>query len=254
MASDGVPHQVRELGEALGLPTALVWRQPFPGPGLAIRVLCADAPYITPDFDAVQAELVAECAACSVLPVKPVLLPVRTVGVQGDGRSYSYLAALTMAHSPHGSWPQLLELAQLLPTKVHQVNRVCFLMGAPLEESPREITPTCLYSTNGFAPLPQLRAADKVVNDLLLKYGLLRSLAQVPVTLFPVGFGLAGGRSIGIRAFITRDFMTGRPACPGKDVPLECLDEMVAQICAIEGIARVALDITPKPPATTEWE
>ena len=148
---DGVPHQVRELGEALGLPTALVWRQPFPGPGLAIRVLCADAPYITPDFDAVQAKLVAECAACSVLPVKPVLLPVRTVGVQGDGRSYSYLAALTMAHSPHGSWPQLLELAQLLPTKVHQVNRVCFLMGAPLEESPREITPTCLYSTNGFA-------------------------------------------------------------------------------------------------------
>jgi GMP synthase (glutamine-hydrolysing) len=74
------------------------------------------------------------------------------------------------------------------------------------------------------------------------------------VTLFPVGFGLAGGRSIGIRAFITRDFMTGRPACPGKDVPLECLDEMVAQICAIEGVARVALDITPKPPATTEWE
>ena len=84
MAFDGVLHQVRELGEALGLPTALVWRQPFPGPGLAIRVLCADAPYITPDFDAVQAKLVAECAACSSLPVKPVLLPVRTVGVQGD--------------------------------------------------------------------------------------------------------------------------------------------------------------------------
>ena len=74
------------------------------------------------------------------------------------------------------------------------------------------------------------------------------------MTLFPAGFGLDGGRSIGIRAFITRDFMTGKPACPGVDLPLAMVDELVASIMKIPGIARVAFDISAKPPATTEWE
>jgi len=242
--------EVRELGEGLGLPQHLVWRQPFPGPGLAIRVLCADAPYVTDDFDAVQARLVAACAECSTLPVQPFLLPVRTVGVQGDGRSYSYLAALTLPHAPDDAWPQLLELAKQLPGRVHKINRIVFLLGPPPAAVPREITPTRLTA----APLAQLRAADRAVNDALFEWKLTRSLAQVPVTLFPVGFGVAGGRSVGIRAFLTRDFMTGSPALPGKDLPFACLQQMVERITAVEGIARVALDISPKPPATTEWE
>ena len=242
--------EVRELGMALGLPQHLVWRQPFPGPGLAIRVLCADEPYITADFDATQASLNAVCKEASDLPITPLLLPVRTVGVQGDGRSYSYLAALTLPTPPNDAWPALLALAKLIPGKVHQVNRIVFMMGEPPAAAPRTITPTRLTAE----PLDQLRKADKVVNDVLAKHDLLRSLAQVPVTLFPVGFGLEGGRSVGVRAFITRDFMTGTPAQPGKDVPFAALDEIVAGVTAIPGIARVAFDISPKPPATTEWE
>ena len=92
-----------------------------------------------------------------------------------------------------------------------------------------------------------------MVNDVLLKHDLNRKLAQVPVTLFPTGFGLLGGRSVGVRAFITRDFMTGTPACPGVDLPLEAVDEMCNGVLGIEGVARIAFDISPKPPATTEW-
>ena len=242
--------EVRELGQALGLPTHLVWRQPFPGPGLAIRVLCADEPYLTQSFDETQAQLVAACKESTSLPIQPVLLPVRTVGVQGDGRSYSYLAALTLPNAPDEAWPELLNLAKVIPGKIHNVNRIVYLTGPPLTEPPREITPTRLT----IEPLDQLRKADKVVNDILAEYNLLKSLAQVPVTLFPVGFDVPGGRSVGVRAFITRDFMTGTPALPGKDVPLEAIEKIVKGVTAIEGIARVAFDISPKPPATTEWE
>jgi GMP synthase (glutamine-hydrolysing) len=235
----------------LGLPPHLVWRQPFPGPGIAIRILCADEPYVTDAFDATLRELESVCKEQSSLPVRPLLLPVRTVGVQGDGRSYSYLAALTLEGSPAAHWPELLRLAKQIPGRVHNVNRIVFMMGQPLPASPREITPTRLTQ----APCDQLRKADKVVNDVLLKHDLNRKLAQVPVTLFPVGFGLPGGRSVGVRAFITRDFMTGTPACPGtKDLPLEAVEEMAKGVLAIEGVARIAFDISPKPPATTEWE
>ena len=140
--------------------------------------------------------------------------------------------------------------SQVIPGRVHAVNRIVFLTGDALTEPPRTITPTRLTPE----PLDQLRKADKIVNDILAKHNLLRSLAQVPVTLFPVGFGQEGARSVGVRAFITRDFMTGTPALPGKDVPLEAIDEIVSGVCGIEGIARVAFDISPKPPATTEWE
>jgi hypothetical protein len=54
----------------------------------------------------------------------------------------------------------------------------------------------------------------------------------VPVVLFPVGFGKEGARSIGIRAFVTNDFMTGSPACPGRDLPLEAVDTIVNRILA----------------------
>lgn len=242
--------EVRELGIALGLPEHLVWRQPFPGPGLAIRILCADEPYVTDDFDTVAQNLRSVCADCSPLPVSPILLPVRTVGVQGDGRSYAYLAALTLPSDPSGSWEGLLQLAKQIPGKVHQVNRVVFMLGAAVSDCPKAITPTRLTPE----PIEQLRKADHVVNQVLAKYDLLRSLSQVPVTLFPVGFDVPGGRCVGIRAFITRDFMTGTPALPGKDIPLEALEEMRKGVLAIPGVVRVALDISPKPPATTEWE
>lgn len=235
--------EVRELGAQLGLPTELVWRQPFPGPGLAIRVLCADQPYLTDTYQNTQQKLQEFVGS----ELTASLLPVRTVGVQGDGRTYSYLAGL----SGDANWPQLFELARQIPRHIHEVNRVVYIFGEQLKTVPPTITPTYLQRD----VLDQLRAADEIVNKLLLKYDLIRTLSQVPVVLFPVDFGEDGKRSIGIRTFITNDFMTGVPALPGDVMPLAALTEMVEQILANDqSIARVVYDLTSKPPGTTEWE
>ena len=235
--------EVRELGTQLGLPDELVWRQPFPGPGLAIRVLCAEVPYRTDQYQELQQNLenmVSHSFAAAILPV-------RTVGVQGDGRTYSYLAAL----GGKEDWSALFDLARQIPKHLHQVNRVVFVFGEPFTMVPPTITPTYLSRE----VVDQLRKADDIVNQVLLKYDLIRTLSQVPIISFPVDFGETGKRSIGIRTFITNDFMTGVPAFPGKDIPVVALHEMVDRILTADRqVARVVYDLTSKPPGTTEWE
>jgi GMP synthase (glutamine-hydrolysing) len=235
--------EVRELGTQLGLPEELVWRQPFPGPGLAIRILCAREPYQTAEWSTIERSLTEMVTA----PFQASLLPVRTVGVQGDGRTYSYIAAI---QGPE-AWNELFRLAKEIPKHISQVNRVVYVFGEDSGAIPPTVTPTLLHKD----VVDQLREADDIVNQILLNYQLIRSLSQVPVILFPVNFGEDGKRSIGIRTFITNDFMTGVPAFPGKDIPIEALHEMVERILASDPqIARVVFDLTSKPPGTTEWE
>ena len=172
--------------------------------------------------------------------------------MQGDGRSYSYLAALS-GKGKH-SWDELFRIAQEIPKQVHQVNRVVYLFDGfdgTVEGPITDITPT--YPTED--AVAQLQQADNIVNEILIKYDLIQSLSQVPVISFPVNFGIPGNRSIGIRTFITNDFMTGVPAMPGKHIPGKALIEMVYGILDnVEGISKVAYDLTSKPPGTVEWE
>jgi GMP synthase (glutamine-hydrolysing) len=233
--------EVRMLGNSLGLPDELVWRQPFPGPGLGVRIICADTPYGTPEEHAAIADKLKSFATESI---EVFLLPVRTVGVQGDGRSYSYLVGLRGEQD----WDKLVQLAKDIPKTIHSVNRVVYIFGDgdPMAITPTHLTPDVIH---------KLQKADDVVNSVLLEYGLVKSLSQVPVILFPSNFGEEGSHSIGIRTIITNDFMTGVPAMPGKDMPLSALKRMVDRILSdVKGVSAVAYDLTSKPPGTTEWE
>jgi len=182
----------------------------------------------------------------SIRGIHATLLPVLTVGVQGDGRSYSYLAGL----SGCDNWSDLFFLANLIPKVCHNVNRVVYLFGPVVESPVTTITPTHLSED----VVRQLQEADDCVNSILLKHSLIRKLSQVPVVLFPVNFGAKGARSVAIRTFISNDFMTGVPAIPNVDIDVEYVKEMVAAVQKVPGIARVAYDLTSKPPGTTEWE
>jgi GMP synthase (glutamine-hydrolysing) len=129
--------EVREVGTQLGLPDEIVWRQPFPGPGLAIRIVgevTAERLRIVAAADAiVRAELSAAGLDRRIWQCPVVLLAdVRSVGVQGDGRSYGYpvvLRPVTSEDAMTADWARLPDsvlatISTRLTNEVPQVNRV----------------------------------------------------------------------------------------------------------------------------------
>jgi len=98
--------EVRELGRELGLPESFVGRHPFPGPGLAIRIpgeITIEAVQILQKADAIYLDEIRKAGLYDdIWQAFAVLLPVQTVGVMGDGRTYEYVCALRAVTSTDG--------------------------------------------------------------------------------------------------------------------------------------------------------
>jgi GMP synthase (glutamine-hydrolysing) len=129
--------EVRAVGAELGLPPQIVWRQPFPGPGLAIRIVgevTAERLRIVREADAIAreeltaAELDRQIWQCPVV----LLADVRSVGVQGDGRTYGYpivLRPVTSEDAMTADWARvpdhvLARISTRITNEVPEVNRV----------------------------------------------------------------------------------------------------------------------------------
>lgn len=84
------------------------------------------------------------------------LLPIRSVGVQGDCRSYSYVVGISSEKEP--DWDDLMFLSRLIPRICHNINRVCYIFGGLVKEIIPDLTPT--YLTRHV--LSTLRQADDV--------------------------------------------------------------------------------------------
>jgi GMP synthase (glutamine-hydrolysing) len=129
---------VRRVGELLGLPAEVVWRQPFPGPGLAIRVLgevSEDRLDLLREADAVvQDEVRAAGLERELWQAFAVLLPVKTVGVMGDFRTYAHVVALRAVMSQDAmtaDWARLPydvlgRISNRIINEVKGINRVVF--------------------------------------------------------------------------------------------------------------------------------
>ncbi|MBL9148939.1 MAG: glutamine-hydrolyzing GMP synthase [Phycisphaerae bacterium] len=130
--------EVRALGEVLGLPPHMVWRHPFPGPGLAVRVLgdvSRDKLDLLRDCDEILLEeIVANNLYRSTNQVFAVLLPVRTVGVMGDGRTYDSVIAIRAVETQDfmtADWARipydvLATISNRIINEVRGVNRVVY--------------------------------------------------------------------------------------------------------------------------------
>ena len=130
--------EVRELGAELGLPEEMVWRQPFPGPGLAIRIMGEITPggiRILQDADDVLGQEIKEAGLYrQIWQSFCVLLPVKSVGVMGDVRTYEYTVAIRAVTSIDGmtaDWVRLPydllgRVANRIVNEVRGVNRVVY--------------------------------------------------------------------------------------------------------------------------------
>ena len=130
--------EVRALGRELGLPEAVVGRHPFPGPGLAIRIpgpVSAEKLGILRRADAIYLEEIRNAGLYDAIwQAFAVLLPVRSVGVMGDARTYEYVLGLRAVTSTDGMTadafpftPEFLSrVATRIINEVRGINRVVY--------------------------------------------------------------------------------------------------------------------------------
>ena len=212
--------EVRAIGRQLGLPPELLDRHPFPGPGLAIRCLCSATEGAPERVDGGW------------------IVPIRSVGVQGDSRTYRPVLVLDAPPASEEAAANLINLRQ-------DVNR---LAGIGLTCSPVG-SMQVRRATVTMERLDRLRHADALVRRLSLEAGFDQTVWQFPVVSIP--FGTADrGDSIVLRPIESVDGMTARAV----RIPRDLLGKMVRELMQLEGVAGVFYDLTNKPPATIEWE
>lgn len=227
--------EVRALGRALGLSANLLERHPFPGPALAIRCLCA-AEEAAPHADA-EIESAARAEGYEAL-----LLPVRSVGVHGDARSYAELTLFTQGPL---DYDRVLGPANRITNQFRRTNRVALVVGS---DAPVDATWRIHNATLTRDRVRLLQRADDVVSRFLHEHEIYHDVWQCPVVLLP--FGKNGGETIALRPITSVDGMTAQVA----RLPADRVTDLAKRILAVDGIEAVLYDVSHKPPSTIEWE
>lgn len=234
--------EVRRVARKLGLDEAIASRQPFPGPGLAIRLICHDK---NEEVEITSEEVAKLNEILGQTPEKGFILPIKSVGVQGDARSYRNLC-LMAGRKTDFDWKEVTTNAKEITDRINSINRVGYILNK--SEINDEIK--CFNMRIEDENVELLRELDYIVTTTLEN----AKVNQTFAVLIPIG--ITKKYSVAIRTFVTNDFMTGRPGEIGKEVEKADIEKIVNEIESKFGdkIEFVIYDVTSKPPATTEWQ
>ncbi len=231
--------EVRVLGEKLNLNPKMVWRHPFPGPGLAVRTLCSEKDFSSSDFSELEEKINAYTQQKGV---SAKILPIKSVGVQGDERTYKNPVVV---YGKDFSWDDLSSLAPHLTNQFEEINRVVWGLY------PNDFG--TLHTQKSYLTKDRIltiQKADKIVMDYLSEAKIDKDIWQFPTVLIPVSVGSQNGEAIVLRPVCSQEAMTAN----FYQMPFNLLDDLVERLKTIDGVGSVFYDITNKPPGTIEWE
>ncbi len=230
--------EVREVGRSLGLPEKVILRHPFPGPGLAVRCLCA-MEALFPEQQGYLEKTIEKILKPYNLTAK--ILPIQSVGVQGDFRTYAHPLAIM----GDCDLETVGKLATSLINQFKEINRVVWLV------QPQKIEKMIVHAKD-LEPqrIKLLQDADAVVNTFMFENGIYDKIWQFPTVLIPIGINNEIGESIVLRPVSSEEAMTAN----FYSMDPRLLKELAYKICAIKGLTAVFYDVTNKPPGTIEWE
>lgn len=227
--------EVRMLGEELQIPHALVWRHPFPGPGLGVRLLLSSGTEDV-EVDSVSRADIEVFAKSN--GVNGEILPVKSVGVQGDGRTYAHPYLI---RNPEFSWKECEKFATEIVNRFKAVNRVVWQVGA-IEGSP---VPVTQFATR--ENFDTLRVFDNLATEFLKEENCYETIWQMPVVMLPLQ--IQGKPCIVLRPVNSSEAMTANFAELDRKALARLWDRMKAA-----GAGSLWYDTTHKPPGTIEWE
>lgn len=218
--------EVRKLGLLLELDPRIIFRQPFPGPGLAIRILCSQK-LDTIEFNDIRNKL----SQYKKADYDFRLLPFKSVGISGDCRSYAFAVAIIGKYDD-----EIYSCASDLLHKIPGINRVLYVIDSDCNVEPVNVK---LDKDN----VQLLRKIDAKISAIKVM-----NVDQMPIILLPIGS--ENKKSIVIRPVTTLDFMTALPT----RLSYEILSGFAEIIKEFDDISHVFVDLTSKPPGTIEYE
>ncbi|MBP9718173.1 glutamine-hydrolyzing GMP synthase [Candidatus Gracilibacteria bacterium] len=234
--------EVRELGTQLGLPNEMVWKHPFPGPGLAVRMLCSNGKADLPDKHAEHERLIAEYLKKEGLE-NGCIAPIRSVGVGGDNRSYKHPLFIWNKKNKAVSFAKLEHISTYVTNHFPIVNRVCLLLA------PEKITKIKAFKAD-LSPkrIALTQKLDDIVMGFVVKNKIMRDVWQFPTVLVPLHINN-----------VKKDAVILRPICSDEAMTAHFYkmnQKLLAKLVKLlkPHVSAVLFDVTNKPPGTIEWE